>query len=129
MRELAMDGRQPEQVSEVLAALLDKGDTGTVADLYEDDAVFADFDDTVTGLDRIVEAHQQFSDGGMRLILNESVVFEVDDIALVHWSWTVRNADGSSRNGISAEVLRRQSDGTWKFIIDNSDGTALVGSP
>jgi uncharacterized protein (TIGR02246 family) len=123
-----MDGRQPGQVSEVLAALLDKGDTETVADLYEDDAVFADFDATVRGLDHIVKAHQRFSDGGMRLILNESVVFEVDDIALVHWSWTVHNADGSSRNGISAEVLRRQSDGTWKFIIDNSDGTALVGS-
>jgi ketosteroid isomerase-like protein len=129
MRELTMDGRQPEQISEVLATLLDKGDTGNVADLYEDEAVFADFDATVNGLDDILGAHQQFSDAGKRLILNESVVFEVDDIALVHWSWTVRSADGSSREGISAEVLRRQPDGTWKFIIDNSHGTALVGSP
>jgi len=111
-----MDGRQPEQISEVLATLLDKGDTGNVADLYEDEAVFADFDATVTGLDDILRAHQQFSDAGRRLILNESVVFEVDDIALVHWSWTVRNADGSSREGISAEVLRRQPDGTWKQL-------------
>jgi ketosteroid isomerase-like protein len=123
-----MDGRQPEQISEVLASLLGNGDIEKVADLYEDDAVFADFNDTVSGLGDILEAHQRFSDAGMRLILNESVVFEVDDIALVHWSWTVRDADGSSRNGISAEVLRRQLDGTWKFIIDNSDGTELVGS-
>lgn len=124
-----MDGRQPEQVSEVLVTLLDKGEIGSIADLYEDEAVFADFDVTVSGLDDILGAHQRFSDAGMRLILNEPVVFEVDDIALVHWSWTVRDAAGSSRKGISAEVLRRQSDGSWKFIIDNSDGTALVGSP
>lgn len=123
-----MDGRQPEQISEVLATLLDQGDTGNVADLYEDEAVFADFDATVSGLDDIVGAHERFCDAGLTLILNESVAFQVDDIALVHWSWTVRDADGSSRKGISAEVLRRQPDGTWKFIIDNSDGTALVGS-
>jgi ketosteroid isomerase-like protein len=61
------------------------------------------------------------------LTLNDSVVFEVDDIALVHWSWTVDHGDGTSTGGISAEVLRRQADGSWKFIIDNSDGSPLVG--
>ena len=122
-----MGGRQPEQISEVLATLLDKGDIGSVADLYEDEAVFADFDATVRGLDAILRAHQQFSDAGMKLILNESVVFEVDDIALVHWSWTVDSREGSSTEGVSAEVLRRQTDGSWRFIIDNSDGSALVG--
>ena len=64
---------------------------------------------------------------GLTLTLKESVVFEADDIALVHWSWSVGRRDGSSAEGVSAEVLRRQADGTWKFIIDNSDGSALVG--
>ena len=26
----------------------------------------------------------------------------------------------------TAEVVRRQSDGSWKFVIDNPDGTALL---
>ena len=123
-----MDARKPKQVSELLVALLGRGDVRGAAQLYEDDAVFADFDVTVKGLNDIHLAHQRFCDAGRTLILNDSVVFEVDDIALVHWSWTVRDADGASRHGISAEVLRRQPDGTWKFIIDNSDGTALVGT-
>jgi len=123
-----MDACQPEQTSELLVALLSRGDVGGIADLYEDDAIFADFDATVSGLNDILQAHQRFCDAGRTLILSNSVVFEVDDIALVHWSWTVRDADGSSRNGISAEVLRRQPDGRWKFIIDNSDGIALVGT-
>lgn len=124
-----MDSRQPEQISELLVALLDAGDIEDVANLYEDQAVFADFDATENGLDAILNAYRRFHDTGKTLMLNNSVVFEVDDIALVHWSWTVRDANGSSRNGISAEVLRRQPDGSWKFVIDNSDGTALVGPP
>jgi ketosteroid isomerase-like protein len=63
----------------------------------------------------------------MTLTLKNSVVFEVDNIALVHWSWTVSRSDGSVMEGVSAEVLRRQADGSWKFLIDNSDGSALVG--
>ena len=54
-------------------------------------------------------------------------MMEADNIALVHWSWTVRGRDGMSTDGTTAEVLRRQPDGSWKFIIDNSDGSALLG--
>jgi ketosteroid isomerase-like protein len=71
--------------------------------------------------------HQGFLDEGLSLCLKDSVVFHVDDIALVHWSWTVTHPDGATTDGTSAEVLRRQDDGTWRFVIDNSDGPALIG--
>lgn len=116
-----MDARQPEQVSKTLVSLLDKGAVEGIADLYEDDAIFSDFDHTEDGLNEILEAYRRFCDGGKTLLLGDSAVLQVDDIALVHWSWTVRDADGSSRKGVSAEVLRRQPGGDWKFIIDNSD--------
>ena len=64
---------------------------------------------------------------GLVLTLRESAVFEADNIALVQWAWTVTQRDGSSMEGASAEVLRKQSDGSWKFLIDNSDGAALIG--
>jgi hypothetical protein len=34
--------------------------------------------------------------------------------------------DGREAEGTTAEVLRRQSDGSWKFIIGNPDGPALI---
>ena len=88
---------------------------------------FAHFDGVARGPVEIRSAHQGFLDSGLTLSLKESLAFEADDIALVHWSWTVVDGDGSTAEGVSAEVLRRQSDGSWKFIIDNSDGSALVG--
>ena len=122
-----MGANGPESVSSQLEALLRKGDLEGLLKLYENEAVFADFDGTAVGLAEVRSAHQKFIDSGLVLTLNDSVVFEVDDIALVHWSWTVDNGDGTSMEGASAEVLRRQADGSWKFIIDNSDGSALVG--
>jgi len=124
-----LDSSRPELVSKQLEAFLDVGDIDGLLGLYEKDAVFADLDGAVTGLNDIRSAHQRFLDSGLTLTLNDSVVFEADDIALVHWSWTVGKGDGSSMEGVSAEVLRRQPDGSWKFIIDNSDGSALVGLP
>ena len=94
---------EPELVSRLFEACLAANDLDSLRDLYEEDAGFA-------------------------LSLRDSVVFKIDDIALVNWSWAATSPDGGSVDGISAEVLRRQTDGSWKFIIDNSDVSALLGS-
>jgi ketosteroid isomerase-like protein len=117
----------PEQISRRLERYLRKGDVDALRDLYESEAVFADYDGTAQGWPAIRAAHQSFLDAGLTLTLIDSLVLEADNIALVHWSWTVQQSDGSSTEGTSAEVLRRQADGSWKFVIDNSDGSALIG--
>lgn len=54
----------------------------------------------------------------------------VDDIALlfVRYAWTIPTPDGRTTEigGLSTDVLRRQGDGTWRMVIDNPLGTALV---
>ena len=63
---------------------------------------------------------------GAKLVFGESLVFTAGDLALIHTPWTLRMPDGSSPEGATAEVARRQSDGSWKYVIDNPDGTALL---
>jgi len=50
-------------------------------------------------------------------------VHRADDIALVIVDWSLRGTapDGSSiaQSGRSADVLRRQDDGTWRVLIDH----------
>ena len=111
-----------------LVSLMEAGDLDGIADLYEERAVFVDLEGEVRG-DGIREAHRSFMEAGNRLILRRSVVYEANGIALVHWEWEVSLGDRSSIEGVSAEVLRRQPDGVWKFVIDNSDGVETLGPP
>jgi ketosteroid isomerase-like protein len=50
-------------------------------------------------------------------------VHEADDIALVIVDWELRGTapDGTAvtQGGRSADVLRRQSDATWRVLIDH----------
>ena len=49
-----------------------------------------------------------------------------DDIAVLHSPWTQVGTDEEgnkvSFSGITAEVVRQQSDGTWKYVIDDPWG-------
>lgn len=118
---------RPEEASRRLVQHLRDRDVNALQDLYEPGAVFADLDGVARGWPAIRSAHEGFLDAGHTLTLVDYVSLEVDDVALVHWSWVVQLGDGATMRGNSAEVLRRQGDGSWKFLIDNSDGSALVG--
>ena len=72
---------------------------------------------------------QGYLNTGASIRMNDSVAFEAGELALVHWSWTMAFHDGRTAEGATAEVLGRQADGTWKFVIDNSDGPSLIGHP
>jgi ketosteroid isomerase-like protein len=126
--ETMPDLSTPDGATLALVSLLEAGDLDGVLDLYEEGAVFVDLEGEVRG-SGIREAHRRFKAEGNRLILRRSVVYEANGIALVHWDWEVSLGDGSSIEGVSAEVLRRQPDGGWKFVIDNSDGEDVLGPP
>jgi len=47
-----------------------------------------------------------------------------DDIALVGADWVIDLEDGSTPiRGSTAEVLRRQPDGSWRYVIDHPNTT------
>ena len=58
-------------------------------------------------------------------------VIEVDDVALFLSRWSISGTatDGRaiSRVGEATSVLRRQADGTWRLVIDNPWGAAVLG--
>jgi ketosteroid isomerase-like protein len=51
------------------------------------------------------------------------------DLALTHTHWRVAVPDGEPMEGMTAEIVRRQPDGTWKYAVDNPWGTAVLSAP
>ena len=121
-----MSAREPGETSTLFGRYFADGDLDGLMSLYENEAVFPTARATATGPDEIRQTLKAYLDSGAKLVFGRSLVFIAGDLALIHSPWTMHKADGSSSEGVTAEVVRRQTDGSWKYIIDNPDGSALL---
>ncbi len=123
-----MSTATPEQVLESIVTGINSGDLDSLMPLYESEAAFVPEPGSLAhGASGIGESLNGFISMNGELDLEVTRVLEVDDLALVVgvWSFNGTGPDGepvqlAARN---ADVLRRQSDGSWRFVIDNPWGT------
>ena len=123
-----MSTATPEQVLESIVTGINSGDLESLMPLYENDAAFAGEPGVLAHrAPGIGEALSGFISMNGELDIEVTRVLEADDLALVIgvWSFEGTGPDGepvqlAARN---ADVLRRQSDGSWRFVIDNPWGT------
>ena len=117
----------PEQVLESIVAGINSGDLESLMPLYESKAAFAAEPGSLAHGTAGVRALHGFISMKGKLDLQVTRVLEVDDLALVIgvWSFDGMGADGEPvrLEASNADVLRRQADGTWRFVIDNPWGT------
>ena len=122
---------KPEDVSRLIGETFTSGDMEAALSLYEPDATFAmptGFGEgSVTGLDGLREALGGFIAMSPQLQVNAGKTLVSGDTALVIGNWTLsgRDAEGNDidTSGRYADVVRRQADGSWLFVIDNPNGS------
>lgn len=124
-----MSAQTPIQVLESIVAGINAGDLDGLLPLYEREAAFATQPGTLAhGGAGIREALAGFVSMNGTLALDVTRVLEADDLALVTgvWSFEGTGPDGEPvrLEASNADVLRRQPDGSWRFVIDNPWGTA-----
>ena len=126
-----MPASSPEQLHRVFEAAFNASDLNALLALYEPDAVLIPQPGVVArGLDEIGPALQQFLDIGGTMVLDTKTVVTVGDLAYLtnRWSLTGTGPDGPIEMGaVTAEIARRQDDGTWLYVIDNAVGDLAAG--
>ena len=128
-----MPARKPEECDSILLEALTRGDLETAVGLYEPNASFVqDSGEVIVGRNAIREVMKGFIAMEPKFTVKPRAVQSGDgSLALtgLKWSATGVDADGKpvTLSGNSSEVVRRQSDGTWLFVIDNPHGAENPG--
>ncbi len=121
----------PEETGRLLGEAMTSGDLDAALSLYEPGATFAiprGFGEgSVTGHDALREVLTGFLAMGPDLRISPESTLLSGDTAMVVGHWTVkgRDADGNDIEaaGRYADIVRRQPDGSWLFVIDNPNGS------
>src|SRR3954468_21113702 len=124
-----MGASEPAQVIELFAKFFNSRDLdGLMDNLYEDDAVLvpAPGAEVATGKDAIRGVLQEFLGMGGTLTIEAATAYQVGDIALTHSTFKLDVPDADAMTATTAEVVRRQPDGSWKYVIDNPWGGAVL---
>jgi uncharacterized protein (TIGR02246 family) len=120
--------KSPEGVIRRFSELLSQGDVEGALALYGPQATFvAEPGKPVSGEQQIRAALERFAALKPELGGQIESVCEAGDIALVvnRWSLRGRGPEGPVEMcGRSADVLRRQADGSWRVLIDDPWGAS-----
>ena len=122
-----MPAQKPEDADILIGQAINAKDPDAALDLYEADAILLPEPGQVAqGTDAIREAINGFVSLNPTLNVEVENVVQSGDIALLYSKWTLTGTDpeGNAVNasGRGREVVRRQADGTWRFVIDDPNG-------
>ena len=124
-----MPAKTPKEAHDLFVAYFNEGDLEKVISLYEPNATLVMMSEPVQGREAIRKAMGVFLSFKGHMELQVDRIFQTDDVALLFSSWTLTGTDphdGSPRvtSGQTSDVVRKQSDGNWLFVIDNPEGAA-----
>lgn len=119
--------QKPEDCSRLFAGCLNAADVEGVLALYEERGCYVLRDGVATGAAAIRPVVEGLIASGSRLACNmKRVVRAGEGLALLYndWRLTVGGDDDLSieRSGKALGLVRRQADGTWRFVIDDPYG-------
>ena len=126
---MSMDS--PAAVTQSFLDAFNSGDAGAVANHYETAGVFVQEDgQLVRGAEAMEETLAGFLAKSPRLEIQVSKTIDIGDLVVNAQKWTLTGtAPGGApivMEGSGFDVMRRQTDGSWRMILDNPWGTAIL---
>lgn len=123
----------PEHAVEMVDDAFNRGDLEAVLDFYETAAVVVTEPGKLArGTEELRSFFERVMKSGASAKQLKTHVIEADGVALFLSRWTLKttnaDADPGGQTFLATTVLRRQPDGTWKALIDNSLGPLVLGA-
>lgn len=115
---------EPEEFHQQFAEAVNSGDLNALSDFYEPQARLVPqwSGPPVIGAAAIREHFQSLLALKGRIQVETTNVSKAGDLALLRSKWSVTGVgqagEPTEMHGESVEVLRRQSDGSWRAVID-----------
>jgi uncharacterized protein (TIGR02246 family) len=119
-----MPAQSPEDMARAFTEAFNSGDLDVVMELYEAEAVLVPEPGQVaSGTAAIRSALAGFLGLKGTIEIEPHRILSLGDVALANTTWKLAgtNPDGTLANlsGDTTEVIRRQADGTWRYVIDD----------
>ncbi len=117
--------KTPEECDRLFGEYANAGNIDALVALYEPRATFVpQSGEPVTGHAAIRQQLAAFEGRTMTLAMNVvKAVRASDDLAVLYndWTGTMKGPDGATVKmaGKAIEIVRRQPDGTWRFVVDD----------
>lgn len=118
-----MAARSPDELDVLFEKAMNAGDLEGLVALYEPNAMLiAGPGQEATGTEAIRAGLKAFLDQKPQIDLKvEQTLKGGEDMAACYGVWTMK-AGGEELTGKSIEIMRKQADGTWLFVIDDPWG-------
>jgi ketosteroid isomerase-like protein len=116
------------EMNEAFARTRNRGDLEGLVGFYEEGAklLFDASGHALTGRAEIATELQKLIALPGTMVSNNTFCVEHGDLALLRADFTVSEGDTVVYSGFTAEVVRRQADGSWLYVIDHA-GASLYG--
>jgi uncharacterized protein (TIGR02246 family) len=115
--------KRAEEAHSTLAAAYNTGDLSTVLNMYDLDGVIVpEPGSPVAGREKFEQAVKGILSIKGRMEIKTVYCLQAGDIAVGRSEWSIKDGDEVKVSAKGVEVLKRQSDGTWKVVIDHAFG-------
>ena len=111
-----MPAKTPEEICSLFKKYMAAGDIEALLNIYDEKAVFLNQScEVLKGREALRQVLGPLASAKAVFDFNIKQVIQAGDIALMHTEWKVSAPEVMSQYAI--EVARRQSDGSWRWLI------------
>ena len=119
-----MHAKDPKDCDRLFGEYASRGDVEALLSLYEEECTFVRGDRTVhTGRAKVRDILARLAERRPNISMNVFKVVHAGNLAMLYNDWTTK-ADASDDRQVETthkaiEVVRRQPDGSWRFVLDD----------